>query len=131
MVQCLLFKKEKTLHNISEVVKFKRTPNVHKPIPKHASPSTAVEEGIIRAVPSDKSLLKLVHYLYHNALVCQDKSTTKGALCVSCLCVKTTKHDCLWMGPKFNQLIIVLLVKFIPIHFHCRFAGEGFLLVRQ
>jgi len=82
MVQCLLFKKEKTLHNISEVVKFKRTPNVHKPTPKHASPSTAVEEGIIRAVPSDKSLLKLVHYLYHNAVVCQDKSTTKGALCV-------------------------------------------------
>ena len=66
------------------------------------------------AVPPDKTSTKGVHYLPHHAVVRRDKSTTKLRV-VYDASAKTTGpslNECLYKGPKFQQLILDILIRF-------------------
>ena len=70
--------------------------------------------GIIETVDSLEPTASKVHYLPHYAVVRTDKTTTK--LCVvynaSVRSTGPSLNDCVHKGPKFNQLILDLLLRF-------------------
>lgn len=74
-----------------------------------------LEKGIIEAVPAEENSPKIVHYMPHHAVIHRDKSTTKVRV-VYDASARTghspSLNDCLQKGPKFNQLIFDLLVRF-------------------
>ena len=55
-----------------------------------------------------------VHYLPHHAVIRRDKSTTKLRIVydASSRSDGPSLNDCLYKGPKFNQLILDLLLRF-------------------
>ena len=71
-------------------------------------------KGIIEAVPDTESQLTQSHYLPHHPVVRQDRTTTKLRI----VCDASAKsngpslNECLHKGPKFNQLILDLLLRF-------------------
>ena len=74
-----------------------------------------LKQGIIQAVedpqPTDG---RMVHYLPHHGVIRQDKKTTKLRV-VYDASAKTTGpslNDCLYTGPKFDQKIIDILLRF-------------------
>ena len=73
-------------------------------------------KGIIEHAPATDSKLARapVHYLPHHAVVRQDKSTTKLRIVydASLRSEGPSLNDCLYKGPKFNQLILDLLLRF-------------------
>ena len=73
-----------------------------------------LEKGIIEVVPSGESRSALTHYLPHHAVVRRDKSTTKLRIVydASARSDGPSLNDCLHKGPKFNQLILDLLLRF-------------------
>lgn len=69
-------------------------------------------KGIIEPVPTDTQ--NDVHYLPHHGVIRTDKSTTKLRV-VYDASAKTSGpslNDCLYKGPKFQQLILDILVRF-------------------
>ena len=59
--------------------------------------------------------MKAVHYLPHHAVVRRDKSTTKVRIVYDAsakVAGSPSLNDCLLKGPKFNQLIFDILVRF-------------------
>ena len=74
-----------------------------------------LKRGIIEAVPSSEAPPKTTHYLPHHAVIRQDKSTTKVRVVYDASAKSPNSpslNDCLLKGPKFNQLIFDLLVRF-------------------
>ena len=74
-----------------------------------------LNEGIIEAVQPDETPLGTVHYLPHHAVVHRDKATTKVRVVYDASARSAngpSLNDCLLKGPKFNQLIFDLLVRF-------------------
>lgn len=71
-------------------------------------------KGIIEAVPNEKNQPAMVHYLPHHIVVRQDKTTTKLRIAydASAKCDGPSLNECLHKGPKFNQLIFDLLLRF-------------------
>ena len=74
-----------------------------------------IEKGIVEDVPTVSEGSNLVHYLPHHAVIHSNKNTTR-------LCVvydasakregKPSLNDCLLVGPKFNQKILNILMRF-------------------
>ena len=73
-----------------------------------------LENGIIEAVDPCEPTPNDVHYLPHHAVVRTDKSTTKLRVVydASARSSGPSLNDCLHKGPKFNQLILDLLLRF-------------------
>ena len=74
-----------------------------------------LKAGIIEAVQPDATPPKNTHYLPHHAVVRQDKSTTRVRIVYDASANSSNSpslNDCLLKGPKFNQLIFDLLVRF-------------------
>ena len=72
-----------------------------------------LERGTIEAVVENGPKLAQVHYLPH-AVVRRDKSTTTLHIVydASAKSEGPSLNDCLHKGPKFNQLILDLLLRF-------------------
>ena len=71
--------------------------------------------GVIKAVPSGEPPPRVTHYLPHHAVVRRDKSTTKVRVVYDASAKSANSpslNDCLLKGPKFNQLIFDLLLRF-------------------
>ena len=69
--------------------------------------------GIIEPVPPDEKT-DLVHYLPHHGVIRTDKATTKLRIVydASSKTSGPSLNECLYKGPKFNQLILDLLIRF-------------------
>ena len=76
--------------------------------------SDQLQKGIIDAVPEEEPRPAQVHYLPHHAVVRKDKATTKLRIVydASAKCDGPSLNECLYKGPKFNQLIFDLLLRF-------------------
>ena len=73
-----------------------------------------LEKGIIETVDASEPAPDKVHYLPHHAVVHTDKTTTKLRVVydASARSSGPSLNDCLHKGPKFNQLILDLLLRF-------------------
>ena len=73
-----------------------------------------LESGIIEAVDVSEPTPDKVHYLPHHGVVRTDKTTTKLRVVydTSARSSGPSLNDCLHKGPKFNQLILDLLLRF-------------------
>ena len=73
-----------------------------------------LEKGIIETVDPLEPTASKVHYLPHHAVVRTDKTTTKLRVVYDASARSTgpSLNDCLHKGPKFNQLILDLLLRF-------------------
>ena len=74
-----------------------------------------LKQEIIELVPTHESAPNHIHYLPHHPVIRQDKSTTKVRI-VFYASAKSPGHsslnDCLFKGPKFDQLIFDILLRF-------------------
>ena len=74
-----------------------------------------LNKGIIEAIQPDDTPPGAVHYLPHHAVFRWDKTTTKVHVVYDASARSAngpSLNDCLLKGPKFNQLIFDLLVRF-------------------
>ena len=73
-----------------------------------------LEKGIIEAVPDGDPQPAQTHYLPHHAVMRQDRTTTKLRVVydASAKSDGPSLNECLHKGPKFNQLILDLLLRF-------------------
>ena len=74
-----------------------------------------LEKGIIEPAPLNENAQGAIHYLPHHAVVWRDKATTKVRVVYDASAKSgdgPSLNDCLFKGPKFNQLIFDLLVRF-------------------
>ena len=74
-----------------------------------------LKEGIIESIQPDEAPPGTVHYLPHHAVIRRDKATTKVRVVYDASARSANSpslNDCLLKGPKFNQLIFDLLVRF-------------------
>ena len=74
-----------------------------------------LEKGIVEAVPPADNTSSHTHYLPRHAVVHRDKSRTKLCVLHDALAKADSKpslNDCLNTGPKFNQRILDILLKF-------------------
>ena len=74
-----------------------------------------LRKGIIEAVPACETPPRVTHYLPHHAVLRRDKSTTRVRVVYDASAKNANNpslNDCLLKGPKFNQLIFDLLVRF-------------------
>ena len=71
-----------------------------------------IEKGIVKDVPTHEADSSPLHYLPHHAVVRVDKDTTKLRIASAKADGKPSLNDCLLVGPKFNQKIFDLLVRF-------------------
>ena len=73
-----------------------------------------VARGIIEMAPPNKTVATRVHYLPHHGVVRKDKSTTKLRVVydTSAKSSGPSLNECLYKGPKFQQLTLDLLVRF-------------------
>ena len=71
-------------------------------------------KGIIEPVDSNEVTTNLVHYLPHHGVVCTDNATTKLRIVydASSKTSGPSLNECLYKGPKFNQMILDLLIRF-------------------
>ena len=76
--------------------------------------SDQLQKGNTEAVPEEETRPAQVHYLPHHAVVRKDKATTKLRVVydASAKCDGPSLNECLYKGPKFNQLIFDLLLRF-------------------
>ena len=74
-----------------------------------------LKQGIIELVPTHESAPNHIHYLPHYPVVRQDKSTTKVSVVFDASAKspgRPSQNDCLFKGPKFDQLIFDILLRF-------------------
>ena len=74
-----------------------------------------LNKGIVEVVPEDTDVPRgRVHYLPHHAVIRQDKETTKVRIVydASAQSNGTSLNDCLHTGPKSNQKILDILLRF-------------------
>ena len=73
-----------------------------------------LKTGIIEPAPERVSASSRPHYLPHHAIVRTDKSTTKLRVVydASAQCDGPSLNECLHTGPKFNQHILDILLRF-------------------
>ena len=88
-----------------------------------------LEKGIIEAVDVFKQIPSRVHYLPHHAVIRTDKTTTKLRVVydASAKSDGPSLNSCLHKGPKLNQLILDLLLRFrLPCNQHSKdIFGRG------
>lgn len=73
-----------------------------------------LEKGVIEVVTDTTSSLNRTHYLPHHAVIQNDKSTTKIHIVydASARGSGPSLNDCLYTGPKFDQQIFSILLRF-------------------
>lgn len=75
-----------------------------------------LKEGIVEKVEETRATagVNKVHYLPHHAVVRQDKQTTKLRIVydASAKCDGPSLNECLYTGPKFDQSILDILLRF-------------------
>jgi hypothetical protein len=73
-----------------------------------------LERGIIEEVGDSEVTSNVIHYLPHHAVIRQDKETTKVRVVydASARSSGPSLNDCLYTGPKFNQRILEILLRF-------------------
>ena len=73
-----------------------------------------LDKGIIERVEDSDETPGMIHYLPHHAVIRQDKETTKVRLVydASARSNGPSLNDCLHTGPKFNQKILEILLRF-------------------
>ena len=74
-----------------------------------------IERGIVEPVSDGSTTSHLCHYLPHHAVVRNDKTTTKLRIVYDAsakMAGEASLNDCLHKGPKFNQLILDILLRF-------------------
>ena len=80
-----------------------------------------LERGIIEEVGDSEVTSNVIHYLPHHAVIRHDKETTKVRVVydASARSSGPSLNDCLYTGPKFNQRILEILLRFrsYPIGF--------------
>ena len=69
---------------------------------------------IVEPVTETDPALNRLHYLPHHTVICTDKTTTKLHIVYDASAKSNgpSLNDCLYTGPKFNQLILDILVRF-------------------
>jgi hypothetical protein len=92
--------------------RLKQTPNLLKEYDSIIRDQ--MESGIVESVAEPNLTPNQVHYLPHHAVVRSDKSTTKLRIVydASARSDGPSLNDCLHKGPKFNQLILDILLRF-------------------
>lgn len=76
---------------------------------------TQIQQGIVEVIRQPGELdVEGVHYLPHHAVIRKDKATTKLRVVydASARTNSVSLNDCLHAGPKFNQKIIDILIRF-------------------
>ena len=70
--------------------------------------------GIVEVVQEPDDTPRMVHYLPHHAVIREDKKTTKVRIVydASARSSGPSLNDCLHTGPKFNQKIVEILLRF-------------------
>ena len=73
-----------------------------------------LDKGIIERVEDSGETPGMIHYLPHHAVIRQDKETTKVRVVydASARSNGPSLNDCLHTGPKFNQKILEILLRF-------------------
>ena len=74
-----------------------------------------IEKGIVEDAPAIEANSTQLHYLPHHAIVRSDKDTTKLRVVYDASAKRDGKpslNDCLLVGPKFNQRIMDILMRF-------------------
>ena len=73
-----------------------------------------LEKGIVEVVEELDDTPKMTHYLPHHAVIRQDKKTMKVRIVydASARSSGPSLNDCLHTGPKFNQRILEILLRF-------------------
>ena len=73
-----------------------------------------LDKGIVEVIKDPDNTPETIHYLPHHAVVRQDKRTTKVRVVYDASARSTgpSLNDCLHTGPKFNQRILEILLRF-------------------
>ncbi len=73
-----------------------------------------IQQGVVEVVENPETNLGKTHYLPHHAVVRQDKETTKLRVVfdASAKSDGPSLNDCLYTGPKFDQRIMDILLRF-------------------
>ena len=74
-----------------------------------------IQRGIVEEIPKIGGNPVRLHYLPHHAVMRNDKTTTKLHVVYDASAKsigKPSLNDCLYVGPKFNQMIFDILVRF-------------------
>ena len=73
-----------------------------------------LEKGIVEVVPVTDDQPQKTHFLPHHAVIRRDKKTTKVRVVydASARSRGPSLNDCLYTGPKFNQKILEILLRF-------------------
>ena len=73
-----------------------------------------LEKGVVEVVDDLDDTPKVIHYLPYHAVIRQDKKTTKVRVVYNASARSSgpSLNDCLHTGPKFNQRILEILLRF-------------------
>ena len=74
-----------------------------------------INKGTIEVVPNSENSLGKVHYLPHHAVIRRDKETTKLRVIYDASSSRSggpSLNDCLYTGPKFDQNVFDILLRF-------------------
>ena len=73
-----------------------------------------IQQGIVEAMPSGDPDVDGVHYLPHHAIIRRDKATTRLRIVfdASAKADGVSLNDCLFSGPKVDQKILAILLRF-------------------
>ena len=74
-----------------------------------------IEKGVVEDAPAVEADSARLHYLPHHAVVRSDKDTTKLRVVYDASAREDGKpslNDCLLIGPKFNQKILDIIMRF-------------------
>ena len=73
-----------------------------------------ISQGIVQTAKASIEGEQKLHYLPHHAVVRRDKNTTKVRIVYDASARSTgpSLNDCLYTGPKFNQKILDILLRF-------------------
>ena len=71
-------------------------------------------KGILEEVADSEVAPDQIHYLPHHAVICHDKETTKVRVVYDASAGSggPSLNDCLYTGPRFNQRILEILLRF-------------------